>query len=177
MTCGLNLYLPPAFALLSEVETPAPPVTARICSEPASEEFPQMEPSLSKLDSELPEYFPEVEMSAAADKLALPEMSCTQDKMSNAFHKTSERSETSATTYKLEHPEMSTFVDKTPAADLESVRHAARIERAAMWLADNPPSSTTVFDLLEEGFGCSRVEAHEAVILAGRMRMLRSAFS
>jgi hypothetical protein len=64
-----------------------------------------------------------------------------------------------------------------PAADLESVRRAARIERAARFLADNPPSSASVSDLLDEGFGCSQVEAHEAVFLAGRYRMLREAFA
>jgi hypothetical protein len=52
-----------------------------------------------------------------------------------------------------------------------------QITRAASWLADQPRNPVPVIPVLRGQFDLSVDEAHEAVVLAGRMRMLREAFA
>lgn len=47
---------------------------------------------------------------------------------------------------------------------------------AAQWLADQPRNPAPVISILQDRFGLSHDEAHEAVILAGRMQAIRRAF-
>jgi hypothetical protein len=59
----------------------------------------------------------------------------------------------------------------------ESVRNSVHITRAAQWLADQPHNPAAVIPALRGQFDLSIDDAHEAVVLAGRMRMLREAFA
>jgi hypothetical protein len=52
-----------------------------------------------------------------------------------------------------------------------------RISRAAQWLADQSRNPVPVIPALRGQYGLSIDEAHQAVVLAGRMRMLREAFA
>jgi hypothetical protein len=66
---------------------------------------------------------------------------------------------------------------QVPFPSPETARNSGHITRAAQWLADQSRNPVPVIPALRGQFGLSIDEAHQAIVLAGRMRMLREAFA
>lgn len=63
------------------------------------------------------------------------------------------------------------------APDVSPALHPGQILAAALWLADQPRNPASVIQILQDRFGLAHEEAHDAVVVAGRMQMLRRAFA